>query len=191
MVPTNGQRWATGTLTKHQRASAVGPRPSERRDRQGCAGVGWRYLDLDDLDADNKLAVSWLVGGRDSDSAGAFHRRRGEPSDEPRAADERRSQGLPRRGRGCVWRRCGLRAARQAVRGRAGERERPLQPGRMHSDPSGPRSKERPTRSTSARPTSSARTSRCGCTGASPGSPTHSPGRSRTRAFGRAVLDVA
>ena len=41
----------------------------KRPDREGRSGRRWRYLDLDGLDADNKLILSWAVGGRDAEHA--------------------------------------------------------------------------------------------------------------------------
>ena len=41
----------------------------KRPDRESCSARRRRYLDLDGLDADNKLILSWIVGNRDAEYA--------------------------------------------------------------------------------------------------------------------------
>ena len=80
------------------------------------AGDTWTWTAID---ADTKLIVSWLVGGRDGDYAMAFMDDLRVAARQPRPANQRRPQRLSRSGRGRVRRRRGLCAACEALRRRA------------------------------------------------------------------------
>ena len=131
------------------------------------AGDTWTWTAIE---ADTKLLISWLVGGRDSDYAIAF-------MDDLRDRLANRVQLTSD----------GHKAYLEAVEGAFGgdvdyaqlvklygaapeSCQGPLQPRRMHRRAQGAGSKATPIRSTSARPMPSARTSPCGCRcAASPG----------------------
>ena len=142
------------------------------------AGDTWTWTAIE---ADTKLLITWLVGGRDSEHAHGVHGRLAGPAGQPRAAHQRRPQGLPGGRRRRVRRRYRLRHAGEALRCDFGERQGPLQPRRVHRRSQGAdRGQPRPG-ARRARPMPNGRTSRCGCRCAALlGSPMRSRRNSRT-----------
>ena len=75
----------------------------ERRDRQGGPGGAGDTWTWTAIDADTKLIMSWLVGGRDAECASSSWTI-WRAARQPRAAHQRRPQRLSGRGRGRVRR---------------------------------------------------------------------------------------
>ena len=87
------------TYAKQKNVATAKAAPAE-------AGDTWTWTAIE---ADSKLIVSWLVGGRDSDYGAGLHRRSAAALGQPPAAHQRRPQAVPRGRRGCVRRRYRLR----------------------------------------------------------------------------------
>ena len=149
--------------------------------------MAWRHLDLDALDSQSKLLVSWLVGDRTGATAIELMDDLPVPAGEPGATYDRWSLRLSRSGRRRVRWRCGLCHAGKnlwrVTRSRKACTARPNVSARART-----RLKAAPIRSTSARRTLNGTICRnAPLCGASPGSHWASQEGAKSRPHGRAL----